>query len=177
MQNPAENLVCALTRMKALEPETCRKGESETWEFAGYGGWLNIGYPENGLFETLAGSFLPNKVLSKGWGASLRVARYEPGYRELPLAGGWRNDAEMFTGVPTDSELTLPRLKRVGFLLQRRVPVIAIAISGFTAAPQALSAVCPTVRIFSAAFISRSCFIPHSGQSQVRMFSGMEAMR
>ena len=107
MQNPAENLVCALTRIEALEPETCRKGESENWEFAGYGGWLNIGYPENGLFETLAGSFLPNKVLSKGWGASLRVARYEPGYRELPLAGGWRNDAKMFTGVPTDSEIRI----------------------------------------------------------------------
>ncbi len=107
MQNPAENLVCALTRMKALEPETCRKGEAENWEFSVFDGWINVGHPENGFFETLAGSLLPNKVLAKGWGASLRVARYKPGYRELSLGRAWTNDAEMFSGVPTDSEVRI----------------------------------------------------------------------
>lgn len=107
MQNPAENLVCALTRMKALEPETCRKSEAENWEFSGYGGWINIGHPESGLLKALAGSLLPNKVLAKGWGASLRVGRYKPGYRELSLGRAWTNDAEMFVGVPEDSEIRI----------------------------------------------------------------------
>ncbi len=107
MQNPAENLLCALTRIGALDPETCRKGEAENWEFSGYGGWINVGHPENGLFETLAASLLPTKVLAKGWGASLRVARYKPGYRELSLGRAWTNDAEMFAGVPKDGEISI----------------------------------------------------------------------
>ena len=107
MQNPAENLVCALTRIGALEPETCRKGEAENWKFSVFDGWINIGHPESGIFEALAASLLPNKVLAKGWGASLRVERFKPGFRELPLAGGWKNDPEMFTGVPTDSEVRI----------------------------------------------------------------------
>ena len=61
------------------------------------------------------------------------------------------------------SLLTLPMAEAEGFLLHRAVPTRAEAVAGRAVSPEA-DTVSPTANMFFAAFISRSCGMPHSEQ-------------